>query len=63
MYQLALIYLACILAGFSLANLPTAGFISADIANLFEIIGGLVIIVFAIALIILGIKVLLGKAK
>jgi len=61
MKQLALLYLACILAGYALANLPTSALITAEIASVFTIIGGLVMVVFAIALVILGVKAILGR--
>ncbi len=61
MNPLALLYLACILAGYALANLPTSALITAEIANVFTIIGGLVMVVFAVALIYLGVKEMLGK--
>ncbi|MFD2924496.1 hypothetical protein [Halobacillus naozhouensis] len=61
MYQLALLYLACILAGFALANLPTSSVITAGIVSFFNIIGGIAIIVFALALLYLGVKALINK--
>ncbi|MEI3605614.1 hypothetical protein SPD48_07910 [Pseudogracilibacillus sp. SE30717A] len=61
MNPLALLYLACILAGYALANLPTSALITAEIASVFTIIGSLVMVVFAVALIFLGVKALLGK--
>ena len=61
MYQRTLLYLACMLAGFGLANVPTSTVINVWIANFFEIVGGITIIVFGLALLYLGIKSLLGK--
>ena len=61
MNQLALLYVACILAGYALANLPTSALITAEIASVFTIIGGLVMVVFAVALVILGVRAILGK--
>lgn len=61
MHQLALLYLACILAGFGLANLPESAIISAEIASFFTIIGGLAIIAFALAILYLGFKALFKR--
>lgn len=57
----AFLYLACILAGFALVNITTSTVITAGIASFFQIVGGIVIIVFALALLYLGVKSLLGK--
>lgn len=56
-----LLYLACILAGFALANIPASSFISAGIASFFGIVGGIAVIVFSLVLLFLGVKALLGK--
>ncbi|WP_079525667.1 MULTISPECIES: hypothetical protein [Halobacillus] len=61
MNHLALLYLACILAGFALANLPTSSVITAGIVSFFNIIGGIAIIVFSLALLYLGVKALINK--
>ena len=61
MHQLALLYLACVLAGFGLANLPASTIISVETANLFSIIGGIAMIVFALAILYLGVKALFNK--
>jgi len=61
MYQRALLYLACMIAGFGLANIPESSVINAGIVSFFEIVGGIAIIVFGIALLYLGIKSLIGK--
>lgn len=61
MYYLALLYLACVLAGFALASIPTSSVITAGIASFFQIVGGVAIIVFAVAILYLGVKSLLGK--
>jgi len=61
MYQLALFYLACVLAGFGLANLPSSTIITPEIANFFEVIGGIAIVVFSVAILYLGIKTLFQK--
>ncbi|WP_099156652.1 hypothetical protein [Virgibacillus ndiopensis] len=58
MSQLALIYLACIVAGFALANVPTSAVITPGIATFLGLIGGLAMVVFAAALLLLGIKIL-----
>ncbi|MBU8878714.1 hypothetical protein BGM26_06885 [Bacillus sp. FJAT-29790] len=61
MYQLALLYLACIIAGFGLTHIPTSVVITSGIASFFGIIGGLVMIIFAVALLYLGFKAMFGK--
>ncbi|WNS77289.1 hypothetical protein RRV45_09975 [Bacillus sp. DTU_2020_1000418_1_SI_GHA_SEK_038] len=61
MHSLALLYLACILAGFALIKVPTSAVISAGIASFFHILGGIAIIVFSLALLYLGVKALIGK--
>ncbi|ASN03534.1 hypothetical protein [Virgibacillus necropolis] len=61
MQHFVLLYLACILAGFALANLPTSAFVTAGIAGFFQIVGGIAIIVFGLVLLYLGVKALLGK--
>lgn len=61
MHQTVLLYLACVLAGFALANVPTSSVITAGIATFFQIIGGIAVIVFSVAILYLGIKTLLDK--
>ena len=61
MYQRALHYLACLLAGFGLANIPESSVINAGVVSFFEIVGGIAMIVFGIALLYLGVKSLIGK--
>ncbi|MDQ0269718.1 hypothetical protein [Cytobacillus purgationiresistens] len=61
MYQLAILYLAGILAGFGLANLPTSAIITPGIAEFFAIIGGIAVIVFSVAILYLGLKAILRK--
>ncbi|ASK61499.1 hypothetical protein CFK37_04580 [Virgibacillus phasianinus] len=61
MNHLTLLYLACILAGFALANIPTSSFITAGLASFFQIIGSIAIIVFGLVLLYLGVRALLGK--
>ena len=63
MYQLAVVYLASILAGFALANLPTSAVITPGVANFFEVIGGIAIIVFSIALLFDGLRTLIKKYR
>ncbi|MGM8364960.1 hypothetical protein ACLIBG_05675 [Virgibacillus sp. W0181] len=63
MFQTAIIFLAAILAGFALANLPTSSVISSGMAALFTSIGGLVIILFSLALIVIGIKEILRLCR
>lgn len=55
------LYLACILAGFALVNLPTSAFITAGIASFFAIVGAIAIIVFSLALLYFGVRALIGK--
>ncbi|MEI3612357.1 hypothetical protein [Pseudogracilibacillus sp. SO30301A] len=61
MNQVSLLYLACILAGYALANLPTSAVITPELSNIFTIIGGLTMIVFAVALIIQGVRAIIGR--
>lgn len=61
MYQLALLYLACILAGFGLTSIPEVGFISAGITEFFAVVGAIAMIVFALALLYLGVQALFNK--
>jgi len=61
MYQRALLYLACMLAGFGLANVPTSSAINGGVADFFEIVGGISVIVFALALFYLGIRDLINS--
>ncbi|RYG74207.1 hypothetical protein EU245_03055 [Lentibacillus lipolyticus] len=61
MYQLALLYLACVLAGFALANVPASSIISPGLASFLDVVGGIVIIVFSAAILYLGMKSLLNK--
>lgn len=61
MYQLAIIYLAAILAGYALANLPVSALITPGIAEFFVIVGGIAMIVFALALLYITVKALLNK--
>lgn len=61
MYQRALLYVACMLAGFGLANVPTSTVINSGIVSFFEVVGGIMVIVFGIALLYLGIRALLSR--
>ncbi|MFD1037804.1 hypothetical protein ACFQ3N_05195 [Virgibacillus byunsanensis] len=61
MNQTVLLYLSCILAGFALTRIPASSVVSSGIVNFFDIVGGIAIIIFAIALLHLGVKALLGK--
>ena len=63
MYKNVLTLLATILAGFALTNLPTTTFLSTGITPFFTNIGGIIIIVFSIALIVIGIKELLRISR
>ncbi|MBA2875429.1 hypothetical protein [Thermaerobacillus caldiproteolyticus] len=55
------LYLACILAGFALINLPLAGSLLAGIKPVTSLIGILTILVFSLVLIFKGIIALVGK--
>lgn len=61
MYQRALLYVACMLAGFGLANIPTSAIINTGITSFFEAVGGITVIVFALALLYLGVKNLINN--
>ena len=63
MYQNVLTLLATILAGFALTNLPASTFLSAGVLTFFTNVGGIVIIVFSIALIVIGVKELLRISR
>lgn len=60
MNYLALLLLAGILAGFALVHLPAISFLSGLYA-FFHIVGALAILVFALALIYMGVKALIHK--
>ncbi len=61
MYQRALLYLACILAGFGLANVPTSTVINESVVAFFEVLGGITIILFSVALLYDGVRSLFNK--
>lgn len=61
MYQIAFVYLASILAGFALANLPTSAVITQGVADFLEVIGGIAIIVFSFALLFDGLSTLFKR--
>lgn len=61
MQLLILLYLASILAGFALINVPTSAIITPTIASFFDIVGGIAIVVFSLVLIYYGIKSLIRK--
>lgn len=56
MYQRTLLYIACMLAGFGLANIPTSNVINEGITNFFDVVGGVMIIVFGLAILYMGIR-------
>ncbi|SEM60700.1 hypothetical protein SAMN05192533_10448 [Mesobacillus persicus] len=60
MYYTALLFFACILAGFALLKVPVYGVI-AGLAGFLEIVGVLVILVFAFALLYIGFKTLFSR--
>ncbi len=57
MNQVAVLFLACILAGFALVNMPAISFL-ASLSSFFTVVGALAILVFSIALLYLGVKAL-----
>ncbi|MUV38325.1 hypothetical protein JNUCC1_02163 [Lentibacillus sp. JNUCC-1] len=61
MYQLVLLYLAAMLAGFALANVPASAAITQGIADFLAIVGSLAVVVFAAVLIYLGVKSLITR--
>ncbi|MEN2768865.1 hypothetical protein [Ornithinibacillus xuwenensis] len=61
MDRLAALYLATIVAGFALAFVPTSTLITTPVADFFGIVGGVVIIIFALALLHLGLKALFSR--
>jgi hypothetical protein len=61
MDRLVLLYLACVLAGFALIELPLAGTALASIAPVTFYIGILSVLVFSLILIFKGISALVGK--
>lgn len=61
MQLLILLYLASILSGFALINVPTSTIITPGIANVFDIVGSIAIVVFSLALLYHGIKSLIKK--
>lgn len=58
MNKIALLYLASILAGFALTITEPVSFINAGIINFFHIIGVLAMIVFSLAILIMGVRAL-----
>jgi hypothetical protein len=58
--NLVALYLACIIAGFTLTRLPNIPFL-ASLGNLFDIIGVLTMLVFSLVLIYMGVKALIKK--
>ncbi|WP_174615556.1 hypothetical protein [Virgibacillus ihumii] len=61
MRDLVFVYLASIVAGYALTLIPTSAVITQAIADVLGLIGGLTMIVFAIAILVLGVKTLLNK--
>lgn len=62
MKDLVFLYLASILAGYVLTAVPTSAIITPDIADVLGLIGGLAMIVFAIAILVSGVKTLFHKS-
>ncbi|MDY0407025.1 hypothetical protein P5G51_018260 [Virgibacillus sp. 179-BFC.A HS] len=63
MYQLALLYLAGLVAGYGFTLLEPTGFIGADITNFFNVVGVIAMIVFGLATFWVGIKALVGSFR
>jgi hypothetical protein len=61
MDKLVLLFLACVIAGFALIELPLAGTALASIAPVTFYIGILSVLVFSLILIFKGILALVGK--
>ncbi len=59
--ELIFLFLASILAGFALILLPLGGTPLASLASVLALVGVVVVILFAIAIIIKGVKSLLHK--
>jgi flagellar motor component MotA len=57
MNQLAVLFFACILAGFALIKVAAVTFLS-SLSSFIIIVGALAILIFALALLYLGIKAL-----
>ncbi|WP_026908700.1 hypothetical protein [Paucisalibacillus globulus] len=55
------LYLAAILAGFALTQVPTSALITSQIKTILVLVGGIVIIIFAIAIIHLAFRALFHK--
>ncbi|WP_042356578.1 hypothetical protein [Bacillus rubiinfantis] len=60
MNQTAVLFLACILAGFALLKMPAVSFL-ASLSSLFHVVGALAILVFSVAILYLGVKALFSK--
>lgn len=60
MKHVALLFLASILAGFALVNLPAISFLS-GLFPFFHIVGALAVLVFSLALLYQGLKALFAK--
>jgi hypothetical protein len=58
--NLVALYLAAIIAGFTLTRLPEIPFLS-SLGSLFDIIGVLSMLVFSLVLIYMGVKTLIKK--
>ncbi|MCM3767325.1 MULTISPECIES: hypothetical protein [Bacillaceae] len=61
MNQTAVLFLACILAGFALVKMPAISFL-AGLSSFFHVIGALAILIFALAILYYGVKALI-KSK
>ncbi|MCM3588438.1 hypothetical protein M3182_22440 [Mesobacillus maritimus] len=61
MYQIAILFLACILVGFALLKVKAVG-ILVGLAAFLEIVGVLVILIFSVALLYLGFRTLFSRS-
>jgi hypothetical protein len=64
MYNIGLLFLACILAGFALLRLTASGvaLLGAGLVSFFEVVAVIVIIIFVFALLFIGFKALFSKS-
>ncbi|TFJ92710.1 hypothetical protein E4U82_11130 [Lentibacillus salicampi] len=61
MHHSTLLYFACVLAGFALANVPASSIITGELTSFLNVIGGIVVIIFSAAILYLGFRSLLNK--
>ncbi|MFB6468761.1 hypothetical protein ACE38V_18545 [Cytobacillus sp. Hz8] len=61
MYQVALVFFACILAGFGLIKIPAVWIFAGSFLVFLKVVGVIVIIIFSLALLYLGFKALFSQ--